>query len=241
MKWFARLIVIVSAVLPFFCYSLELGPLVHEITTGNRNNRAKITLSNNATSQQFIDVSVNRLIFDGAGYGFQPVSDKELLVFPPAFRLDPGASQSVMVIWSGEVQLPASRSYSVKFTAINDSALTGKDAIGIEINYNVIVHVSSARLVADIALGPIRVSKSGDGVQFSVENRGSKYSKLSNFDLMLKSSHTNQDHRISARTIVSEGFDTFIPANHTVDITIPYASLPAQDIDQIVLVEKVNE
>jgi len=238
-KWLINYIFF--AVLSFDGYALEIGPLVHEVTTGNQGNRTKITLSNNSASPQFIDTTVTRLIFDGAGYDFLPAPGNELLVFPPAFKLDPGNSQSVMVLWGGASQISESQSYSVKFTAINEIHPSGGGAIGIEINYNVIVHVSSALLAADIAQIPIRASKAEDGLHFAVENRGSKYSKLSNYDLMLKNSHTNKKHRLPSRTIISTGIDTFNPANQTVDITIPYSSLPALDINQVILVEKAHD
>ncbi|MCW8327209.1 fimbria/pilus periplasmic chaperone [Photobacterium sp. SDRW27] len=234
-------IIFFFAILSINGYALEIGPLVHEITTESKSNRTKITLRNNSSSYQLIDASVSRLVFEGADYDFNPATGNDLLVFPPAFKLEPGDSQSVMVIWGGAAQLSESLSYSIKFSAINEIDPSKKGAIGIEIHYNVIVHVSSSLQAADIAQVPIRGSKAADGLLFAVENRGSKYSKLSNFDLLLKNSRTNQDHHIPSQTVISEGFDIFIPANQTVDITIPYSSLPTLDIDQIILVEKVYE
>lgn len=241
MRWYASWFAIISAVFPCYGYGLEIGPLVHEITTGSQGNRTKVTLTNNSSSQQFIDVNVNQLVFGEAGYGLESVSGKDLLVFPPAFKLAPGASQSVMVIWGGPPQLPESQSYNVKFSAINDTQLTVRDAIGIKINYNVIVHVSSFHQAADIVLIPILATKSGGVLRFAVKNRGSKYSKLSNFDLRLKNSRNHQEYLIPSRTIISEGLDTFLPANKTVIISIPHASLPALEIDQVILVEKAHE
>ncbi|WP_330961079.1 fimbria/pilus periplasmic chaperone [Photobacterium sp. 53610] len=221
------------------CHALEVGPLVHEIQSDSPMRSSKVTVRNNSANTQLVDAQVMALNFDKSGFVAAPVNGDEIIVTPPAFKLEPGQIQSFMVVWAGGQSLKQSRSYSVQLSALSQKTGAQQNNISILINYNVIVHVSSTKHVANISTQPIHVSKSDNLVNFTVDNLGTKYTKLSNYNLRFKKNQSSKPYVLTGEQIAGSDYDVFIPAKQATEIHLPNILFSGRQFEQVTLEKRL--
>ncbi|KDM91065.1 fimbria/pilus periplasmic chaperone [Photobacterium galatheae] len=233
MKWI--FIALLFSSVASVCQALEVGPLVHEIQSDSAMRSSKVTVKNNSANTQLVDAQVMALHFDKSGYTAAPVTGDEMIVTPPAFKIEPGHSQSLMVVWSGGEPLKQSRSYSVQLSAINQKTGETRNNIAILINYNVIVHVSSKKHTANIQSLPIQIHQSEHRIQFVVNNLGTKYTKLSHYNLEFRNQEKSEPYRLTGEQIANSEYDVFIPAKQATEIHLPKILFSDLQFDQVTL------
>ncbi|MDO6708549.1 fimbria/pilus periplasmic chaperone [Photobacterium sp. 1_MG-2023] len=217
------------------CLALEVGPLVHEIQSDAAVRSTKVMVRNNSAATQLVDAQVMQLHFEPDGYSASPATRDDLIVMPPAFRIAPGRSQVLMLMWTGTAPLKTSQSYSVQLSAMNQDTENQRNHIAIQINYNVIVHVASGQHQERLQSTPISVRQTPNGIDFMVQNLGSKYTKLSHYDLSFSSPGQNQPEILTGDLIANSESDAFIPAGQTTEIHLPKALLSGRTFGQVTL------
>ena len=228
---------ILGVITCFVCNALEIGPLVHEIEVDSTRKSTKILVSNNSANEKLIDTEVLELKFNSEGYSVRSPEKEKIIVSPPAFKLAPGKTQTVLVVWVDDNDISNSSSYSVKFSLVENVNQHEDDVIKLAINYNVIIHVSKSAHQSFIKSSDIPIIKNKSTVVFSVINTGNKYTKLSDYNIRFNS-RDEGNTLLAGESIASEGYDVFIPANQSVDIILPSNLLPKTNFDTITLIKR---
>lgn len=230
---------ILGVVTCFVCNALEIGPLVHEIEVDSTRKSTKILVNNNSANEKFIDTEVLELTFNSEGYSVRSPEKEKIIVSPPAFKLAPGKTQTVLVVWVDDNDISNSSSYSVKFSLVENVNQHEGDVIKLAINYNVIIHISNSSHQPFIMRNDIPIVKNDSTLNFSVINTGNKYTKLSDYDIRFNSIH-EENIVLKGESVASKGYDVFIPANQNVDIILPSNLLPKSSYNTVTLIKRGN-
>ncbi|NVJ61420.1 MAG: molecular chaperone [Gammaproteobacteria bacterium] len=193
-------------------HAIVMSPSIVEFNV-QKDNSAQIVVTNNTTTRLPLEATLLELNFKQDG-SFTPklVVDLDLLVFPPAAILKPGASQVFRIQWVASTTPRQSRSYFVRFS---QPPLESNDQSGIalQVHYNALLHVYANNNRANVVL------KVGDDGNATLVNSGSKYT----YSSLLTFSQHNQMIQDKVGTL-------FIPPNASIDA--PSAvNLPAGEYD----------
>ncbi|PSU50180.1 hypothetical protein C9J12_05435 [Photobacterium frigidiphilum] len=231
------LIGMLGVVTCFACNALEIGPLVHEIEVDSTRKSTKILVSNNSANEKLIDTEVLELTFNSEGYSVRSLEKEKIIVSPPAFKLAPGKTQTVLAVWVGDDDISNSSSYSVKFSLVENVNKHEDDVIKLAINYNVIIHVSKSSHQPFIMRNDIPIVENNSILNFSVINTGNKYTKLSDYDIRFNRKH-EENIVLTGESVASKGYDVFIPENQSIDIVLPSNLLPKSHYDTVTLIKR---
>ncbi len=237
MRWF--FLVICGMLVSFYSYSLELGPLVQEINVDSSNASVKITIRNNSSRAKLIDTQVNKLHFTGLEYEAKLIGEDVLIVSPPAFKLEPGQTQTVVAVWVSKGELSQSQTYSIQFSSVNNKEKKSGDNIDLLINYNAIVHIYSSSNSPEVKSDTASIRNGDKATTFSLINFGDKYTKLSDYDTFFYGRGNSDGHVVTGSDITSQGYDVFLPAKQKISISLPSRILPKRDYNKIILIKRV--
>ncbi len=193
-------------------HAIVMSPSIVEFNV-QKNNSAQIVVTNNTTNKLPLEASLLELSFKQDGsFTPQPVNDLDLLVFPPAAILKPGASQVFRIQWVSTSTPLQSRSYFVRFS---QPPLESSDQSGIalQVHYNALLHIYANNNRASVVL---KVEK--DGIATLV-NRGNKYT----YSSLLAFSQHDQIIQSTVGTL-------FIPPNTSIKVP-SVVNLPAGEYD----------
>jgi len=222
-------------------YGIEISPMVTALSIDSRPNYQQILVKNNSNVTLPVEIDVNRIRFnpfaDGASYTVVPDATPDLLVFPPAIVLAPGAVQSVRVQWLGQASLPESQSYFIRFSQpqlVDDNI--NKSGVKIFVHFNAAVHVSASGLKPLLVIKRSSITqqaasaekdnpsqdkqtKASALVQFSIDNQGGRYANLNDYRLIItRVDGTKFD--LQGEALVAEQTNTFFPPNSTRNVSI---------------------
>ncbi len=178
-----------------------------------KSNSAQIVVTNNTTNKLPLEASLLELSFKRDGsFTPQPVNDLDLLVFPPAAILKPGASQVFRIQWVSSFTLSQSRSYFVRFSQppLESNEQSG---IALQVHYNALLHVYANNNRSSVVL---KVEKDG---KTTLVNSGNKYT----YSSLLTFSQYDQ-------TIQDTVGPLFIPPHTSLDAP-SVVNLPAGEYD----------
>lgn len=193
-------------------HAIVMSPSIVEFNV-QKGNSAQIVVTNNTTNKLPLEASLLELSFNQDGsFTPQPVNDFDLLVFPPAAILKPGASQVFRIQWVASWTPRQSRSYFVRFSQplLENNEQSG---IALQVHYNALLHVYANNNRANVAL---KVEKDGKA---TLVNSGNKYT----YSSLLTFSQHNQIIQDTVGTL-------FIPPNTSLDVQ-SVVNLPAGEYD----------
>jgi len=215
-------------------YGIEISPMVTALSIDSRPNYQQFLVKNNSNLSLPVEIDVNRIQFnslaEGVSYTVIPDVSSDLLVFPPALVLAPGAVQSVRVQWLGQASLAESQSYFIRFSQpqLSDSK-TNKSGVKIFVHFNAAVHVSSSGLKPLLSINQSSIiqqvssvenesssqdkqQKSSTLLQFIIDNQGGMYADLNDYRLNITQIDGNE-FVIQGEELVSDQINTFYPPN----------------------------
>ncbi len=199
---------------PSYCYALVIEPFVLEMNT---TQQGQIIITNPTSSPLAVDTEIFEFQFDDSS--LKAVSES-LLVYPPAVLLQPGAKQSIRVIWQGR-ELNQAKSFYIRFTTptLHSIETSKHNRVNLKVEYNALVHLSSPAAKAQLSVSQTYVE--GEYFIVEVQNEGSKYAYLE--DLSFQSDHfVFEGHRLAQ----SIG-DIFFPSKAKSKLRIPLSVLPS--------------
>lgn len=224
---YSCLVFVLAIVMVKHVSAIEISPMVTALSIDSSPNYQKFVIKNNSNVTLPVEIDINRIQFnshiDGESYKVTPDNTSDLLVFPPAVVLAPGAIQSVRVQWLGEEPLTESQSYFIRFSQPqlqNDSIK--KSGVKIFVHFNAAVHVSAQKLkpllviddksiVQNVAVnGTGESSNSASILHFNINNEGSKYANLSDYRLdIIQVDGTKL--QVQGEALVKDQVNTFFP------------------------------
>lgn len=160
-----------AVVLVFFSWAshaIVMSPSIVEFNI-QKDNSAQIMVTNNTNNKLPLEATLIELNFKHDGsFTPQPITGLDILVFPPAAIIKPGASQTFRVQWVTSSVPVESRSYFVRFS---QPPLESNDQSGIalQVHYNALLHVYANNNRANVEL-----KVQGDG-NAALINNGNKY------------------------------------------------------------------
>ncbi|WP_144208243.1 fimbrial biogenesis chaperone [Shewanella donghaensis] len=214
---------------------IEISPMVTALSIDSSPNYQQFVVKNNSNVSLPVEIDINRIQFntiaDVVSYQVIPESSSDLLVFPPAIVLAPGAVQSVRVQWLGEERLVESQSYFIRFSQPqlqNDAAK--KSGVKIFVHFNAAVHVSAGDLEPILVINEssiaqkVPANESGQVpdsalLHFSIENEGSKYANLSDYRLDI-TQVDGTEIQIQGEALIKDQINTFFPPNAKRNVSI---------------------
>ncbi len=203
--------------------ALEVSPLVHEIDSNGRGSSSRLLIINSSDSQLPLTMSIHRINFSADGKYKLTEEEEDILVFPPAVLMRPGASQVVRLQWVGEPQLSVSRSYLIN---ISQPAVALKqqphNGLMLMLTFNILVHVASPKSQPSLQVKSVerRESKTGTTIHAIVRNVGTKYSYISDAKLSI----TVGDKLLTViqpGVLRERGEDVFLPPYSRRTVLIP--------------------
>jgi P pilus assembly chaperone PapD len=222
-------------------YGMEISPMVTALSIDSRPNYQQILIKNNSNVTLPVEIDVNRIQFNpfavGSSYTVVPETTPDLLVFPPAIVLAPGAVQSVRVQWLGQKSLPESQSYFIRFSQpqLSDDN-TNKSGVKIFVHFNAAVHVSASGMKPLLVIkrnsitqqaangekenpSQDKQAKASALLQFSIDNQGGKYADLNDYRLII-TRVDGTELTIQGEALVAEQTNTFFPPNSKRNLSI---------------------
>ncbi|MFT5706406.1 MAG: P pilus assembly chaperone PapD [Oceanospirillaceae bacterium] len=207
---------------------IEISPMVTALSIDSSPNYQQFVVKNNSNVTLPVEIDINRIQFnamaDGASYQVIPETSSDLLVFPPAIILAPGAVQSVRVQWLREERLVESQSYFIRFSQPQLQTETAKKSgVKIFVHFNAAVHVSARDLEPILVINessiaqkvPVNeIGQASDSavLHFSIENEGSKYANLSDYRLDI-TQVDGTEIQIQGEVLIKDQINTFFPPN----------------------------
>lgn len=160
----------------FYAQAVIISPAVVEMNT-DKSAVSQFTFTNTSSEKLPLEVGVFKLKFDKDGaYSTHWVSNDNLLVFPPATVLAPGAKQTFRVQWLAETPPKQSLSYFIRFSQLTLTEPTPSPAasqVAFQLHYSALLHVVADNHQADVVL---QVNEQGE--RFLV-NRGNRFTYTS--------------------------------------------------------------
>lgn len=181
--------------------AIVMSPSIVEFNV-QKSNSAQIVVTNNTTNKLPLEASLLELSFKQDGsFTSQAVNDLDLLVFPPAVILKPGASQVFRIQWVTPSTPNYSRSYFVRFSQPPLES-DNKSGIALQIHYNALLHTYTNNSRSRVALS---VKKDGEA---TLVNSGNKYT----YSSLLTFSQYDDEIQDAIGTL-------FIPPNSSLDVS----------------------
>ncbi|CAM4316102.1 fimbria/pilus periplasmic chaperone [Vibrio agarivorans] len=201
-------------IIPITCKALVIEPLVLEM---NRQQQGQIIISNPTAQPLAVDTQVLEIDFAQAVALLE--ADDALLVYPPAVLLQPGAKQSIRLIWQVAGTMDRSRSFYIRFTTPKINVVTepSTSRVDVQIDYNALIHIADKQHRPIIAIADQYVES--QSLVVKVENQGSGYDSLVNYTLTDTSSKP-----VIAQLADSVG-NVFFPPMSTSHLRIPLVEL----------------
>ncbi|MDN2481838.1 fimbria/pilus periplasmic chaperone [Vibrio agarivorans] len=201
-------------IIPITCKALVIEPLVLEM---NHQQQGQIIISNPTAQPLAVDTQVFEIDFAQEGSLLE--ADNALLVYPPAVLLQPGAKQSIRLIWQGAGTMDHSRSFYVRFTTpkINVVATPSTSRVDVQIDYNALIHIADKQHKPLIAITDQYVES--QSLVLKVENQGSGYDSLVNYTL------TDASNKPVIAQLADSVGNVFFPPMSTSHLRIPLAEL----------------
>lgn len=202
---------------------LEVSPLVHEMHSSGPLSSSRIAVRNPSDNPLPLDMQVQRIQFKPDGSYDLSVQEEDLLVFPPAVLLGPGARQTVRLQWVGPTQLERSRSY---FISLSQPALTQprepQNGVKLMLTFNILVHISSRDLQPQLQVRSVKPIKHGalTLLQASVFNAGQRYGYISDNTLRLSVGNKLLSV-LQPGELRQRGKDVFLPPGGQRTVLIP--------------------
>jgi len=160
--------------------ALSVGPMIGELGTSGATARATINVVNTGKSKVSVDVTTLQIMEFNADHSEVLVdAEDEILAFPPAFQLDPGASQTVQVQYVGDPEIDVSHTYRVvveSLPIVDPSSTDVRVGTKMSTLYSVVPQAVSSNIrVLNIS----KEGEQGDLWKVTVENSGDKFVRLS--------------------------------------------------------------
>ncbi|MEH6446098.1 MAG: hypothetical protein V7784_19565 [Oceanospirillaceae bacterium] len=203
--------------------ALEVSPLVHEISSSGRGASGRLLIRNSSDSEVPLEMEVQRIDFSKDGKYTLTTVEEDILVFPPAVLLRPGASQVVRLQWVGEPELAISRSYFIKLSQPAVSLpQQPQNGVRLMLTFNILVHVASPGSQASLQVESVEQikNKTGTVIQASIRNEGQRYSYISDAKLII----TVGDKFLLVMqpgVLRERGEDVFLPPDSRRTVLIP--------------------
>tara|TARA_R110001583_G_scaffold52393_5_gene162823 strand:- start:5889 stop:6695 length:807 start_codon:yes stop_codon:yes gene_type:complete len=228
------LILTITLSLGKVAHGIEISPLVTVLSIDGRPNYQQFLIKNNSNLTLPVEIDVNRIQFnslaEGDSYSVIPDVTSDLLIFPPALVLAPGAVQSVRVQWLGQTSLIESQSYFIRFS--QPQLLEGKSnksGVKIFVHFNAVVHVSAIALKPLLVINHSSITQQVTRVesefssqdkqpqystllQFIIDNQGDMYAELNDYSLNI-TQIDGAEFKIQGEKLVSDQINTFYPPN----------------------------
>ncbi|MEZ9368835.1 hypothetical protein AB4140_08425 [Shewanella sp. 10N.286.51.B2] len=222
-------------------YGIEISPMVTALSIDSRANYQQFLITNNSNLTLPVEIDVNEIEFNplasGASYKVISETSTDLLVFPPATVLAPGAVQSVRVQWLGQDTLANSQSYFIRFSQpqlVDDSA--SKSGVKIFVHFNAAVHVSSSKQQPQLVINTSSIQhqiinidtdyslqkkqqNTSSLLKFTVDNIGNKYATLNDYYLNITEADGNT-FTIEEEALVTDQINTFFPPHSKREVSI---------------------
>ncbi|MEL6316704.1 MAG: fimbria/pilus periplasmic chaperone [Pseudomonadota bacterium] len=174
-------------------WALSLSPLVMEIETGGRRSAETMTATNNSDRRVAIETEVT--LDDDVNAPKEGVPD-DILVFPPQFVLEPGASQAIRVQWLGDPVIRGERVYRVIVREVPVELEQPDVADGVvaaqlrlAFAFRTVLIVSPLGAVSDLRVAEadtVTNEAGGPFVRILFDNQGGARAKLSDFSFSLR-------------------------------------------------------
>ncbi len=192
--------------------ALDVSPLVHTLSLEPGRSETQLTVSNTSDQPLPVEFTPYHLRMTGADLSIGAAADDDLLVFPPAAVLQPGASQIVRVQLDPSLPLVEDRSYIV----LVDQVPLGFDSgpgqgVQVLLTFNVVIHVEASDSQPDLVARRTRLVKPKTLVA-TIANRGSGNAFGANMSLSIK--QAGAELRVGPEALRAQLDDLFFPPGH---------------------------
>jgi fimbrial chaperone protein len=215
--------------------ALQVKPMIFDMSVVGSEAHKTITVINTAATPMPVELVINRLDLGPNGEMLStPGGQDDFIIFPPQTTIPPNATQTFRVQWSGDPDLPASRSYNI---AVNQLPVQGaKQAEGTHLSLQLTfsflttVTVRPAQGMASFHVRGVEATKTKDSksekpaVALKIENTGNLHNYLSNATLTLQAGSWSRT--LSPEQIHALSGPGLVLPNHTRRIVIPIDDLP---------------
>ncbi|WIH24310.1 fimbria/pilus periplasmic chaperone [Photobacterium damselae] len=171
-----KMFLLFFALFSSYVLGLEISPMVQEWNLSESQRNKMISLYNDSNQRVAIEVISSNIDQDKNDI------NHKLQVFPPAFLIEPGKRQNVMLVWSDNSVLQSSQSYFVSFIQ-HPTAKDSDAGIQIRIRYNAVVHITSNNLLDSVNV--VSVENTSTGLNAEIVNSGNKYARLEDYQMLL--------------------------------------------------------
>lgn len=224
---FAQRIIIclVVALLPTISHAYEVQPLLHYLNITQGNLSSSIQVRNTSDQPLALDIASYYLQMEGDSPLLGDTAEDELLIFPPAALIAPGASQVIRLRWVPlEEEILSDQSFLV---VVEQIPLTGGDeGVQVSLAFNAVVHVKAPGSQPDLEVETLFLSDN-DGtpsLKIKLHNKGRGHAFGSQISLSV--TWGNERREFSSVELATHVSDLFLPPEHYRLIDLPLPSLP---------------
>jgi len=215
---------LLSACLFNVANAYDVGPLVHGLDVATGKLGSTFTISNSTDRQLTVEVTAFELIIDSDGVRLGASADDALLIFPPAVRIAPGASQAVRFQLDPTTLGTNDQSYVLVVDQLpikNPAQPASAEGIAVLLSFNVIVHVSATGSTVELRarLANELPNAQSDYLQLHLQNTGTA-NAFGQF-MNVKLHATNTVMEVSADTLIAANNDLFLPPKGQRIVRIP--------------------
>ncbi|MGB1236726.1 MAG: hypothetical protein ACPG4U_00870 [Pseudomonadales bacterium] len=158
--------------------AMTVKPMISEITPTGRSAQYTIHIDNPSASTLTVEMVTTRISMAKNGQETRTPADDDLLIIPVTAIIQPGAAQTVIIQYIGDPLIKQSQAYrvSIKQAAV-DLTGTGKQAIGIGVNFNTLLNVAPPKSKAKLSVRSLK--KAGKNWLLELHNSGDRYARIS--------------------------------------------------------------
>lgn len=203
----------------------EVRPLVHYLDVSTGAVTSAIQVRNTGTQPLPVEFSSYRLLMrEGSPYAGAR-ADEQLLVFPPASLIEPGATQVVRVQWASQAFPQEDQSFLVVISQVPDQRQT--DGVQMLLMFNAVVHLKAAGSQPSLQIGDRALDSGSEdlpSLKFDLNNSGSgnAYGR----DITLLVSWPQGRREFSSVELAEYAPDLFLPPGSKRTVELPLPALP---------------
>jgi len=167
--------------------ALSVNPMTNEVEPFGRNSRTSIVIENTTSERAEIEISAwSAHITRNGEEQLSPETD-DIIFFPPAVNMAPGASQTLQIQYVGDPETPHSKLYRVQIERLPIKR-AGRST-GVEVKYllNTMLHVAPASARADVEIVSISPDSKNNVFNVEVVNKGNRFAEMRKLTWLLKS------------------------------------------------------
>lgn len=163
-----------------------------------RHARTTIVVENTTTVKKSIEVSAWIAHLAHGGEESLAAADDDILVFPPAATLAPGAIQKIQIQYVGDPEISASRLYRVKVEELSVKRNNGPISVDVNYVFNTMLHVVPEQSRPKVRVIGVKPASTANAYKVEIENYGSRYASMQESTWFLKSEtgETTLDSRL---------------------------------------------